>query len=487
MNTKRTTLLLYAATITTLGAAVVARSAYRVIHDGVSYQWLILAYLTVLTGAFTVRIPRVNSKFSASDAFIFINTILFGVAAGVLTAVLDGLHGSVRCRTTTRRKQMILFNTAVLGISVYCAGELFFRMLGQSPLSQRPSVSLLQLALPALSSALVYYLCNSILVAGMLSLDGGGNALRQWRQGLSTTLPITLAGVAAGTLLAFGARSITPLTLLAVVPILVAIYFVNTIYLQPEADTAPTAEGGWQPVTLRPAYRRFHYFMVALGLGFVALLLQNVISDKISYQWLILASLAVVAGFITVKIPGIRIKFSLADIFVFANTILFGPVVGGITAALDGLAGSMRCKTKARRMEFTLFNVAGMALSAYIAGELFFRTLVNGPVFGNRMPKLEAAFLPALVLAISYYLLNTMGVAVIVALQMKEKVLPLWRENLLWGLTTSVACALGAVFLSAGMMAMTPRIALAVLLMLAVIYVTFNESVKRVPQRVQSA
>jgi hypothetical protein len=48
----------------------------------------------------------------------------------------------------------------------------------------------------------------------------------------------------------------------------------------------------------------------------------------VSYQWLILASLAVVAGFITVKIPGIKIKLSLADIFVFANTSLFGPARG---------------------------------------------------------------------------------------------------------------------------------------------------------------
>jgi hypothetical protein len=84
--------------------------AHRVLYDGTSYQWLIPAYLTVLTGAFTVGIPGVNSKFTVSDTFIFINTILFGTAPGVLTGALDRLVSSIRCKTTSRRKQTIPFN-----------------------------------------------------------------------------------------------------------------------------------------------------------------------------------------------------------------------------------------------------------------------------------------------------------------------------------------------------------------------------------------
>ena len=479
MKAKRAGNITYMGTVSALGAAVIALSIYRIIHDSISYQWLILAYLTVLTGAFTVRIPRVNSKFSVSDTFIFINTILFGTAAGVLTGALDGLVGSLRSMTTAKRIQTIPFNTAVLALSVFAAGEAFFKMFGRGPLSKGPSVQILDMALPLLLSASIYYLCNSMFVAGMLSLDSGGNALRLWRQGLLTTLCITFAGVASGALLAFSVRSITPLTLIIVVPVLVTIYFVNMIYLGPGTSTDAAGDANTLSVASRPAYRRFHYFMVALGLGFVALLLQNVLSEKIGYMWLIVAAFAVLAGFITVRIPGIKIKFTLADTFVFANTILFGPVVGGITAALDGLAGSMRCKTRSRRWEFTLFNVAGMALSAYVAGLLFFRILGHGPAYSDPAFRLGEVFLPALLLAVSYYLLNTMAVAVIVGLQAQQNVVQVWRENLLWGMTTDVACALSAVFVAIGILAMAPVVAIAVLLSLVIVYLSLRAGVQR--------
>jgi uncharacterized membrane protein len=485
MKPRQRIYLAYLSVIIALGAAAVASSVYRLLLDWVSYQWLILAYLTVLTGAFTIAIPGVNSKFSVSDTFIFLNTILFGTAAGVLTAALDGLVGSLRGRTTARRTQIVPFNTAVLALSAYAAGEVFFKMSGQGPLTHGSPVALSRLALPAILAALAYYLCNSTFVAGMLALDSGGKAIRLWRTGLFRTLGITLAGAGAGALMAFGVRSITPLTLLVIVPILVSIYFLNMIYLGPETKPGAAADAKTSSIAQRPTYRRFHYFMVALGLGFVALLLNDIIQENLSDQWMIVASLAVLAGFVTVKIPGVKIKFSLADTFVFANTILFGPVVGGITAALDGLAGSVRCKSKTRRLEFTLFNMAGMALSAYIAGELFFRILGYGPMDRPQTTISAETFLPALVLAISYYLLNTMAVAVIVALQAHENVLRVWRENLLWGLTTCVACALGAVFVAAGMVAITPTIMIAVSLTLAVIYTTFRTYADRVTQKIQ--
>jgi hypothetical protein len=479
MQPKGTLFIAYNSVIGALGAAVVAFSLYRVVLDGVSYQWIILAYLTVLTGAFTIAIPGVNSKFSVSDTFIFLNTLLFGTAAGVLTGALDGLVGSLCCRTTAQRKRVLPFNTSVLGLSVFAAGQVLFKMLGQGPLIQGSSVSFSKLALPVLVSALVYYLCNSMMVAGMLAVNSGKGILGLWRTGMAKTLGITLAGVAAGALLAFSVRSITPLTLLIVVPILVSIYFLNTIYLGSGSNANPAADAKTLSVADRPAYRRFHYFMVALGLGFVVLLVHDVLLGEVNHHWLIGAGLAMIAGFVTVRIPGVKIKFSLADTFVFANIILFGPVVGGITAALDGLAGSMRCKTKARRVEFTLFNIAGMALSAYMAGGLFFQILGHGPVGLSRTTISGETFLPSLVLAISYYLLNTMAVAVIVALQAHANVVRVWCGNLLWGLTTCVACALGAVFVSAGLVAITPTIMIAVSLILMTIYITFRTSADR--------
>jgi uncharacterized membrane protein len=474
--------------IALLGAAVLALSVYRVIHYAVGYEWLILAYLTVLTGAFTVKIPRVNSKFTTSDAFVFINTILFGTAAGVLTAALDGFIGSIRCKDTARRAQTIPFNTAVFGLSAFAGGETFFRLLGRAPLSQSQSVPVLALVLPFVLSVLAYYLCNSVFVAAMLSLESGENAFHLWRQAMFTTLATTYVGAAAGAVIAFNVRSITPTTLLIVVPILIVIYFMCTIYLEaPPTDTNARDEVHNLKITLRPAYRRFHYFLVALGLGFIVLLLFDVFRINLSYTGLIIALLASLAGLVTVQMPGVKIKFSVADIFVFANVILFGPVIGAITAALDGLVGSVRARTKARRAEYTEFNIAGMAISAYIAGEIFFKILGRGPMFQDKTVTFGQTFLPAIALAISYYVLNTMAIAIIIALQKEQNAFRVWRENLLAGMTTDVNCALGAVFVASGISALTPTIAIAVLLILAVVYASLKALAQRMPQSIPSS
>ena len=470
---KPTGYLSYFLLISAVGAAVLALSVYRMATAWAGYHWLILAYLTVLTGAFTIKIPGVNSKLSVSDTFVFINTILFGTAAGVLTAALDGMIGSIRCGTPSRRKWTLPFNTAVLAISAFAAGEAFFRLFKEGPLSEMASVSLSALALPVVVSASIYFLCNSIAMAIMVALAEGASMLRIWRGAYLKTLVLFEVSASVGALIALAMRSITPLNLLLVVSVLVVTYFLEKLYVGP----------GGARVDQGRAHRRFHYFMVALGLGFIALLLQDALGSRVNYHWMILALLAVLAGFFTVKIPGIKIKFSLADTFVFANIILFGPIIGAVTAAIDGLAGSLRCKSKSRRIEFTLFNLAATAIPAYLAGEMFVRILAQQPIAQNQGMIPVAAFFPVMVLAISYYLLNSTCVAIIVALQAERSVPQVWRENLSWGLIPPIACALGAVFVAAGIMAMTPMTAAAMLIMLAAIYLTFRPSVEKVSQR----
>lgn len=233
----------------------------------------------------------------------------------------------------------------------------------------------------------------------------------------------------------------------------------------------------------RTAHLAYLGVIAALGAAVVGLSLYRVAFGAVSYQWIILAYLTVLTGTFTIAIPGVNSKLSLSDTFVFANIILFGPIFGAVTAAVDGLAGSLRCKTKSRRVEFTLFNVAATAIPAYLAGEMFVRILAWQPVSQNQSMIPATAFFPVMVLASSYYLLNSTCVAIIVALQAERSALRVWRENLLWGLIPPIACALGAVFVAAGSRALTPMTAAAVLIMLAAIYLTFRASVEKVAQK----
>ena len=478
---RRRACLAYCIIVAAAGAAVGLLCVTRLVAGHAGYQWLILVYLTVLTGAFVLWIPGVNSKLSASDVLIFMNMVLFGSAAGALTAAVDGFLASLQFETPSRRRRGTPFNTASMVISGFAAGEVFFAQLGRKPLAQEPSLAAPELVLPLVLSALVYYLVNSALVAGVVALDCGGDMLLIWRTFFLRVSVLSWAGAAVGTLFAFWIRAVAPAVLLIVVPVLLLYYLANKAYLGPGA-VAPIAADN-DPVSQRAPYRRYHYLVVILGLGFIALLLLDVFKNKVSSEWLILALLAACAGLVTVRIPGIKIKVTLADTFVFANIILFGPVVGAITAALDGLSGSLRSKSKGRRWEYAFFNMAAMAISAFIAANIFFRLLGSGPLFREEGIRFGAIFLPVLLLAISHYLLNAFAVATIVALQEQLDILRVWRENLLWGLADYIACAFGAVFVAAAILAVTPATASAVLILLASLYLTRKSLAERISRR----
>lgn len=106
------------------------------------------------------------------------------------------------------------------------------------------------------------------------------------------------------------------------------------------------ASGGsrWQGFEMtrsrRWAYSIYFYSVLLCGLCTLLLAAYQLFGDHVSYQWLILASLAVLAGHFTVSLPRVKSRISVADIFIFANIILFGPAVGSLTAALEGVLGS---------------------------------------------------------------------------------------------------------------------------------------------------
>src|SRR5678816_652803 len=86
----------YVISVSALGLTIAAYSLAQVILQQVNVQWLILAGLTLLTGSFTVRIPKINARLSVSDTFVFASVLLFGPGAGTITVILDALVISLR-------------------------------------------------------------------------------------------------------------------------------------------------------------------------------------------------------------------------------------------------------------------------------------------------------------------------------------------------------------------------------------------------------
>lgn len=174
----------------------------------------------------------------------------------------------------------------------------------------------------------------------------------------------------------------------------------------------------------------------------------RVFHQALDPRWLVLAVLTMLVAAFALKIPGINSKISVADTFILINLIVFGPAAGCITAALEALASSLRCATVSRRLEFALFNFGNGAICTYFSGLIYFLVLRNGPLYQNHEVTFTGLLPSAGVLALSYYLLNSGTVAIMVALESRRNIVRIWKENFLWCSINYFAGTLGAIFIA---------------------------------------
>jgi len=221
----------YMYSIIGLGGIAILYAAWQLLKPGTNHQWIILAALTIVTSIFSIKIPTVNSKISIVDTLYFTNVILFGPAAGIITAVLDGLVSSLRCRTKARRLQYACFNMGALAISALVGGTIFFHLLGQGPLYSRPLHSTYDIFFPLGVLAFTHYLCNSGTVAIIVALESRKNVFEIWLDGFLWTSITYFAGAGAAGLVAATIGSITPQVFAVAVPAVLAVYFTYKTYL----------------------------------------------------------------------------------------------------------------------------------------------------------------------------------------------------------------------------------------------------------------
>ena len=221
----------YLYSIIGLGGCAILFSAWQLMKQGTNHQWIVLAALTIITSVFSIKIPSVNSKISIVDTLYFTNVVLFGPAAGVVTAVLDGLFGSLTSRTKARRLQYACFNVGAMAISALVGGTIFFYMLGRGPLCSKPLHSFYDIFFPLSVLAFTHYLCNSGSVAIIVALELRKNVFEIWLDGFLWTSITYFAGAAAAGLVAATIGSITPQVFAVAIPVLLAVYFTYKTYL----------------------------------------------------------------------------------------------------------------------------------------------------------------------------------------------------------------------------------------------------------------
>jgi putative nucleotidyltransferase with HDIG domain len=212
----------YVPAVTTVGLIIVGHCISTLIREPVELGWFALAILTLLTGSFTIRIPSVPARLSVSETFVFVSVLLFGTCAGTVTVALEILI-AIAAGAGTRDPLRILFNVSSAAISLWVASNTFYYLAGIPPLSQQ-AVELSALLFPLAVFATVYFLLNSGLIAGALSIQRGESALVIWRTNFLWVSVNYFAGASLAALLVAYTRTIDLVAVGIIVPLLVITY-----------------------------------------------------------------------------------------------------------------------------------------------------------------------------------------------------------------------------------------------------------------------
>ena len=215
---------LYVVVVSAAGLLVVGHCITVLFANPVGSQWVVLAGLTLLSGAFTVRIPSFPARISVSETFVFASVLLFGVCAGTLTVALDTLVAGLVSRRGKPEPLKVLFNLASGSLSIFAASHLFYITAGVAPLSQSDA-KVPELLWPLVALTATHYLIHSGLVAAALAAERNENAFSIWRR-LFPWLSINyFGGASVAAMLVSITRSVEFRELSIIVPLLLISYF----------------------------------------------------------------------------------------------------------------------------------------------------------------------------------------------------------------------------------------------------------------------
>jgi putative nucleotidyltransferase with HDIG domain len=185
----------YVAGVQVVGSLILLGAVADVATRPPGWFWLFLTAVTALTGTYAVKIPGVVVRLSISEPIVFVSTLLFGPAAGTVTAAVEALVMSLRLPQRLRTPHRILFNVGALAVSVLPSGLLYFRLIGGDP--RNPVYGQLgDFVGPAYIFASSVFLLNSLLVALAVSIERNESAFRVWRHQFSWLSASYLASAA---------------------------------------------------------------------------------------------------------------------------------------------------------------------------------------------------------------------------------------------------------------------------------------------------
>ncbi|MCA1651162.1 MAG: hypothetical protein LC753_13090 [Acidobacteria bacterium] len=210
-------------TIVALGTLAIAAALAAVSHHPLLYEWLVLAAVTVVSGAATLRMPSTNVTITVSDVFVFSALILFGPAAATLTVAIDAFVMSLRLAAAgALRPPIFLFNVAAPALAVSIAGSILYGWI--DPRDSK-SFQLVTLMGGLAVSAGVYFVLGTGLIAALMAIQRREPVVWMWRHRMLGLWPTYATGAYGAGLVAVYAHDRDPSVLAYLLPLPFILYF----------------------------------------------------------------------------------------------------------------------------------------------------------------------------------------------------------------------------------------------------------------------
>jgi putative nucleotidyltransferase with HDIG domain len=169
---------LYFGCVITVGSLIAGLAAADLFYHPVRSQWMVFGALTLLTGSFTIRIPKLSIRISVSDAFVFASVLSFGTSVATVIVAVDSIVATLWMRRANRSVFRSAFNLSVASLSIWVASTVFHRIA--DPLPTPPDVSLSTLLGPLAVLAGLYFLLNSWMIAVALAFEQRTRVTSLW-------------------------------------------------------------------------------------------------------------------------------------------------------------------------------------------------------------------------------------------------------------------------------------------------------------------
>lgn len=227
--------------------------------------------------------------------------------------------------------------------------------------------------------------------------------------------------------------------------------------------------------------RSYVALVAVVGGAVLAGAIYQLTSNPVDVRWFVLAGLTLFTSSITIKIPSVAATLSVSEAFVFSAFILLGPSAGIVMSALDGLVISLWLQRRSQPYYRVLFNAAAPALSIWLASLLYHA--LSPPAVDAVDFKVTQILIPLCAFAATYFLANTVLIAIAIALEQKLSALIVWRRNFAWlWLNYFSGASMASLLVSFGGMEDANALGAIwiVLPLLAITYFTYKSSMARI-------